>query len=107
VRPVRQDAPRAARPADRRGGGVHTLEGFFANEMDVAVGAGSVWVSSADGSADAVLKSTPSGAGRGPHARARGVPTSLAFGHGSVWVAARGATRCRAWTPEPARWSGR
>jgi DNA-binding beta-propeller fold protein YncE len=36
-----------------------TLEGFFTNEMDVAVGAGSVWVSSADGFADAVLKVDP------------------------------------------------
>ena len=64
-----------------------TLEGFFANEMDVAVGAGSVWVSSADGFADAVLKVDPE---TGQVVDRIPVPpespTSLAFGHGSVWV---------------------
>jgi len=64
-----------------------TLEGFFANEMDVAVGAGSVWVSSADGFADAMLKVDPE---TGQVVDRIPVPpespTSLAFGHGSVWV---------------------
>jgi streptogramin lyase len=65
-----------------------TLEGFFANEMDVAVGAGSVWVSSADGFADAVLRVDPE---TGRVVDRMPVPaesaTSLAFGRGSVWVA--------------------
>jgi YVTN family beta-propeller protein len=67
------------------------LEGFFANIPEVAVGAGSVWVSSADGFADAVLKVDPETervVDRIP------VPadsaTSLAFGHGSVWVTSAG-----------------
>ncbi len=68
-----------------------TLEGFFAETPDVAVGAGSLWVSSAEGAADAVLKVDPETrrvVDRLP------VPTesttSLAFGHGSVWVASSG-----------------
>jgi hypothetical protein len=68
-----------------------TLEGFFANEMDVAVGAGSVWISSADGAADAVLRVDPETNRVVDHMP---VPaesaTSLAFGHGSVWVASSG-----------------
>ena len=66
-----------------------TLEDFFANEMDVAVGAGSVWVSSADGAADAVLKVDPETnrvVDRLPVPAAESA-TSLAFGRGSVWVA--------------------
>jgi streptogramin lyase len=68
-----------------------TLEGFFAETPDVAVGAGSLWVSSADGAADAVLRVDPE-AGRVvdripvPAESA----TSLAFGHGSVWIASSG-----------------
>jgi hypothetical protein len=63
------------------------LEGFIANVMDLAVGAGSVWVSSADGFADAVLKVDPETGrvvDRIPVPAES--PTSLAFGHGSVWV---------------------
>ena len=65
-----------------------TLEGFYAETPDVAVGAGSVWVSSADGFADAVLRVDPA---TGRVVDRMPVPaesaTSLAFGRGSVWVA--------------------
>ena len=67
------------------------LEGFFAEITDVAVGAGSVWVSSADGAADAVLRIDPETervVDRVPVPA--GSATSLAFGHGSVWIASSG-----------------
>ena len=61
------------------------LEGFFSNIPEVAVGAGSVWVSSADGFAGAVLKvdlETERVVERIPV----DTPSGLDFGHGSVWV---------------------
>ena len=78
-----------------------TLEDFFANEMDVAVGAGSVWVSSADGFADAVLKvdtETNRVVDRLP-VPAGESSTSLAFGRGSVWIAS--SERDTVWRVNP------
>ena len=71
------------------------LEGFFANVTEVAFGAGSVWVSSADqhfgpvdpagSGGDAVLRVDPGtnrAVGRVPVA----YPSGVAFGHGSAWA---------------------
>ena len=78
-----------------------TLEGFYAEIPDVAVGAGSVWVSSADGFADAVLKvdtETNRVVDRLP-VPAGESSTSLAFGRGSVWIAS--AERGTVWRVDP------
>jgi DNA-binding beta-propeller fold protein YncE len=61
------------------------LEGFFANIPEVAVGAGSVWVSSADGFADAVLKVDPE-TERVVERIPVDTSSGLDFGYGSVWV---------------------
>ena len=67
-----------------------TLEGFFANVTEVAVGAGSVWVASASEDSDLVLRVDPE-TNRVVDRLALGSPlTSLAFGHGSVWVTSSG-----------------
>ena len=75
-----------------------TLEGFSANIMEVAFGAGSVWVSSGDyypepvgerGPGDIVLRVDPETnrvVGRIPVDS----PTGLTFGHGSVWATSAG-----------------
>ena len=75
------------------------LEGFFANITEVAFGAGSVWVSSADyypgpedggGSpGDAVLKVDP-GTNRVVDWISVVSPSGVAFGHGSAWVTSAG-----------------
>jgi streptogramin lyase len=78
-----------------------TLEGFYANEMDVAIGTGSVWVSSADGAADAVLKVDPETnrvVDRLPVPAAESA-TSLAFGRGSLWIAS--SERDSVWRVDP------
>ena len=78
-----------------------TLEGFYAETPDVAVGAGSVWVSSADGAADAVLKVDPETnrvVDRLPVPAAESA-TSVAFGRGSVWIAS--SERDTVWRVDP------
>lgn len=74
------------------------LEDFFANTTEVAFGAGSVWVSSADWATGPVEKRQPWDAvyevdpdtnrlaGRIPVDS----PTGVAFGHGSVWSVSSG-----------------
>jgi streptogramin lyase len=77
------------------------LDDFFAETPDVAVGAGSVWVSSADGAADAVLKvdtETNRVVDRLPVPAAESA-TSLAFGRGSVWIAS--SERDTVWRADP------
>ena len=66
------------------------LENFPTNLPEVAFKAGSVWVSSADGFADAVLKVDPE-TERVVDRIPVGSPTGLAFGHGSVWVTSSGS----------------
>ena len=71
------------------------LDDFFANTMEVAFGAGSVWVSSADhhpgpvdqaGSpGDAVLRVDPA-TNRVVDRIPVAYPSSVAFGHGSAWA---------------------
>ena len=76
------------------------LKDFYAETPDVAVGAGSVWVSSADGFADAVLRVDPETnrvVDRIPLPPES--PTSLAFGRGSVWVAS--SERDTVWRVDP------
>ncbi len=66
-----------------------TLEDFATNTTEVAVGAGSVWVSSASGEAGVVLRvnlETNRVVDRIPV----GSPTGVAYGHGSVWVTSSG-----------------
>ena len=75
------------------------LDGFFANVTEVAFGAGSVWVSSADyypgpvdgaGSpGDAVLRVDPA-TNRVVDRIPLPSPSGVAFGHGSVWVTSAG-----------------
>lgn len=66
-----------------------TLEDFATNTTEVAVGAGSTWVSSASGEAGAVLRVDPE-TNRVVDRIPVGSPTSVAFGHGSVWVTSAG-----------------
>ena len=66
-----------------------TLEDFATNTMEVAVGAGSVWVSSTSGEAGVVLKVDPE-TNRVVDRIPVGSPTGVAFGHDSVWVASSG-----------------
>ena len=75
------------------------LDGFFANITEVAFGAGSVWVSSADqhfdpvdgadSPGDAVLRVDP-GTMRVVDRIPFPSPSGVAFGHGSVWVTSAG-----------------
>jgi streptogramin lyase len=67
-----------------------TLEGFFANVPELAVGAGSVWVASASEDSDLVIR-VDAETNRVVDRIALGSPlTGLAFGHGSVWVTGSG-----------------
>ena len=75
------------------------LEGFFANVTEVAFGAGSVWVSSADYypgpqddealPGDAVLRVDP-GTNLVVDRIPVDSPSGVAFGHGSLWVTSAG-----------------
>jgi hypothetical protein len=66
-----------------------TLKDFATNTTEVAVGAGSVWVSSTSGEAGAVLK-VDLGTNRVVDRIPVGSPTGVAFGQGSVWVTSSG-----------------
>ena len=66
-----------------------TLKDFATNTTEVAVGAGSVWVSSASGEAGVVLRVDPE-TNRVVDRIPAGSPTGVAFGHGSVWVTSSG-----------------
>ena len=66
-----------------------TLKDFATNTTEVAVGAGSAWVSSTSGEAGAVLK-VDLGTNRVVDRIPVGSPTGVAFGQGSVWVTSSG-----------------
>jgi DNA-binding beta-propeller fold protein YncE len=66
-----------------------TLKDFATNTTEVAVRAGSVWVSSTSGEAGAVLK-VDLGTNRVVDRIPVGSPTGVAFGQGSVWVTSSG-----------------
>jgi glutamine cyclotransferase len=67
------------------------LKGFSANTVDGTFGAGSVWFCSGDweAAADVVLRVDPE-TNRVVDRISVDSPTSLAFGHGSVWAASSG-----------------
>ena len=67
-----------------------TLEDFPTNTTEVAVGAGSVWITSGSGEAGVVIRVDPE-TNRVVDRIPVGSPTGLAFGHGSVWVTSSGS----------------
>ncbi|MDQ4128506.1 MAG: hypothetical protein M3151_11255, partial [Actinomycetota bacterium] len=66
-----------------------TLQDFATNTTEVAVGAGSAWVSSTSGEAGVVLRVDPE-TNRVVDRIPVGSPTGAAFGQGSVWVTSSG-----------------